>query len=132
MAHYAEIDENNFVKRVIVVSNSDEPTEVAGAAFCSNLLGGKWIKTSYNTRANVHYDQDGTPDGGVALRGNYAGIGYIYDSVNDVFYPPKPYPSWHISGDTNWIWTAPTPMPNTGGPYIWDEANTSWTAATTG
>ena len=84
MAHYAEIGTDNIVQRVIVVSNTDEPTEEAGRSFCRNLLGGNWVKTSYNTRTNVHYDQDGNPDGGVPLRANYAGIGYIYDTVNDV------------------------------------------------
>lgn len=86
---------------------------------------GTWLKTSYNTRGGVHYGADGQPDGGVALRANYAGIGYTYDQVNDVFYAPQPYSSWTISAPT-WLWEAPVPYPSTGGPYIWDEATQSW------
>ena len=84
-----------------------------------------WLQTSYNTRGNVHYGQNGQPDGGVALRANYAGIGYTYDAINDVFYAPQPYPSWIISAPT-WEWQAPVPYPATGGPYYWDEATLSW------
>jgi hypothetical protein len=84
-----------------------------------------YVQTSYNTRGGIHYGQDGQPDGGVALRANYAGIGYTYDSVNDVFYAPQPYPSWIISAPT-WEWQAPVPYPLTGGPYIWDETTQTW------
>jgi hypothetical protein len=87
---------------------------------------GVWIKTSYNTRGNVHYGPDGLSDGGVALRGNYAGIGYTYDRQHDVFYPPRPFNSWTISEETNWVWTAPKEYPNDGQNYIWDEAETDW------
>ena len=54
-------------------------------------------------------------------------IGYIYDSVNDVFYMPQPFPSWTISAETNWLWAAPTPMPTDGQQYSWDETNQVWT-----
>lgn len=64
---------------------------------------GDWVQTSYNTRGGVHYGPDGQPDGGVALRGNYAGIGYTYDRTNDVFYPAQPFPSWVIS-TPNWTY----------------------------
>ena len=84
-----------------------------------------WWQTSYNTRGGIHYGQDGQPDGGVALRGNYAGIGYTYDSVNDVFYAPQPYPSWIISAPT-WEWQAPVPYPTDGNNYIWDETTQTW------
>jgi hypothetical protein len=88
---------------------------------------GEWIQTSYNTRGNVHYAPDSSiPDGGIALRGNYAGIGHLYDETNDVFYPPKPYDSWIISADTNWIWTPPVPYPDDGKFYGWDEPSISW------
>jgi hypothetical protein len=120
MSHYAKVV-NGQVVNVIV----------AEAEFFNTFVDtspGTWIQTSYNTRGNVHYDPNtNEPDGGVALRGNYAGIGYTYDQVNDVFYPPSPYPSWTISAETNWIWTAPTPMPTDGQHYVWDEATTSWT-----
>lgn len=120
MSHYAKVV-NGQVVNVIV----------AEAEFFNTFVDtspGTWIQTSYNTRGNVHYDPNtNEPDGGVALRGNYAGIGYTYDQVNDVFYPPSPYPSWTISAETNWIWTAPTPMPTDGQHYAWDEATKSWT-----
>ena len=79
---------------------------------------GQWLQTSYNTHANQH--PEGRP-----LRGNYAGIGFIYDSQHDVFYPPKPYPSWSIDQVT-WNWKAPVPYPGTGKSYTWDEGNNTW------
>lgn len=84
-----------------------------------------WFQTSYNTRGGVHYGSDGKPDGGIALRANYAGIGGTYDSVNDVFYDAQPYPSWAISAPT-WLWQAPVPYPNDGKSYYWDESTLSW------
>lgn len=90
-----------------------------------------WWQTSYNTRGNVHYGQDGQPDGGVALRANYAGIGYtldttvIQDGVIGVFYAPQPYPSWVLNTQT-YLWQAPIPYPTDGGSYVWDEATQSW------
>jgi hypothetical protein len=67
---------------------------------------GAWIQTSYNTRGNVHYGADGEPDGGVALRGNYAGIGFTYDQPNDVFYAPHPSPD-AVLNQTTWLWEVP-------------------------
>jgi hypothetical protein len=64
---------------------------------------GTWIQTSYNTRGGVHYGQDGQPDGGVALRANYAGIGYTYDATHDVFYAPKPSDTAVLNKET-WLW----------------------------
>lgn len=83
MAHFAEIDQNNIVVRVLVVSNEQEHR---GQDFLANDLGlgGTWIQTSYNTFANQH------SNGGTPLRKNYAGIGYTYDSVRDAFIPPRP------------------------------------------
>jgi len=86
---------------------------------------GEWIQTSYNTRGNVHYGQDGQPDGGVALRGNYAGVGFIYDSTHDVFYPPQPFPSWTLNHST-WLWDAPVPYPTDDKNYVWDEPSKNW------
>lgn len=86
---------------------------------------GDWIQTSYNTHGGVHYGQDGQPDGGVALRANYAGIGYNYSYEHDVFYPPQPFPSWTISGP-DWIWKAPVPVPQDGKQYAWSEAVLNW------
>jgi len=97
---------------------------------------GFWVQTSYNTYGNVHYAPSPpaaphTPDGGVAYRANYAGIGYVYDTsytVNDVqgvFYAPQPYPSWTLNTST-FLWEAPVPYPTDGGVYVWDEATLSW------
>jgi len=81
MAHYAELNDNNIVLRVIVIPNEAEPTEAAGIAYCENLLGGRWIKTSYNAR----------------IRGQCAGIGDTYDEVNDRFVSPPQ----DLSGDSD-------------------------------
>ena len=79
---------------------------------------GVWIQTSYNTHGNQH--PEGRP-----LRGNYAGIGYIYDQENDVFYPPQPYPSW-ILNTNSWTWESPTPRPTDGKAYVWNESSENW------
>lgn len=90
-----------------------------------------WWQTSYNTRGNVHYGADGQPDGGVALRANYAGVGFtldtnvVQDNVIGVFYAQQPYPSWILNTQT-YLWDAPIPYPSTGGPYTWDESTQSW------
>lgn len=117
--HYAKcLNVDNSTKFYV------EQVIVADADFIATQPG-KWVQTSYNTRGNVHYGPDGEPDGGVALRGNFAGIGYTYDIVADVFYAPKPYPSWTLNEST-WTWEAPTPMPNDGHPYTWDETTQQW------
>jgi hypothetical protein len=117
MAHYAHIT-NGIVDQVIVAEQDFIDSGVVGPA-------SEWVQTSYNTRGNVHYGQDGQPDGGVALRGNYAGVGYHYDAQADIFYAPQPYASWQLNPATA-LWEAPTPMPTDGKPYEWDEATTSW------
>jgi hypothetical protein len=83
---------------------------------------GTWIQTSYNTHGNQH--PEGRP-----LRGNYAGIGYIYDSVNDVFYAPQPFPSW-ILNNTTWLWESPVTYPTDGKVYKWNESITNWEEVT--
>ena len=117
MSHFAKVTDGK-VTQVIVAEKEFFDTYV-------DSTPGEWIQTSYNTRGGKHYDQDGKEDGGVALRGNYAGIGYTYDRTNDVFYAPQPFPSWTISGPT-WTWEAPVAMPTDGKQYTWDEATTSW------
>ena len=92
-----------------------------GAAFCANLLGGEWVQTSYNTSGGVN------SAGGTALRFNYAGIGYTYDTVRDAFIAPKPYASW-VLDEATCRWTAPVAMPSAGGPWAWDEDTESWVA----
>jgi len=95
-----------------------------------------WWQTSYNTHGNVHYGQDGQPDGGVALRANYAGLGYtldttvVQDGVIGVFYTPQPYPSWILDTQT-YYWEAPVPYPTDGQLYTWDETTQSWVLAPT-
>jgi hypothetical protein len=104
---------------------------VADASFFDTFVDtspGTWIQTSYNTRGGVYYlpnSNTPSPDQSKALRANYAGIGYTYDAINDVFYAPQPYPSWTISAPT-WLWQAPVPYPTDGGNYTWDEATLSW------
>lgn len=115
MAHFAELDQNNVVLRVIVVDNKDTADasgvekEYIGAAFCERLFGGRWLQTSYNGNK----------------RKNYAGIGYTYDEQRDAFIPPKPYDSW-VLNESTCQWEAPIPMPSDGNAYSWNEATTSW------
>ena len=117
MGHYAKVVDSKVVS-VIVAEPEFFDTFVDSSP-------GQWIQTSYNTRGNVHYGQDGQPDGGVALRGNYAGVGYSYDAVNDVFVAPQPFPSWVLSPLTI-LWEAPVARPTDGKAYEWDESTTSW------
>jgi hypothetical protein len=124
MGHFAKV-----VDGIVVTVISAEPDFFD--VFVDSSPG-EWIQTSYNTWGNVHYapdptgaDTHRTPDGGVALRGNYAGPGMVYDQVNDVFYPPQPFPSWTLSTST-WLWEPPTPKPDDGKLYNWDEATKTW------
>jgi hypothetical protein len=81
----------------------------------------QWIQTSYNTRGGIYYipnTDTPDPDQSKALRANYAGIGYTYDVVNDVFYAPKPEgDGWTISAPT-WLWVNSNPQPVLGGESI--------------
>ena len=115
MGHFAKVVDGK-VTQVIVAEQEFFDTFV-------DTSPGAWIQTSYNTIGGQH-TQGGTP-----LRGNYAGIGYVYDQANDVFYPPRPLDqngiscaSWTISAP-NWTWTPPTPMPTDGSQNRWDEGN---------
>ena len=105
MAHFAKI-ENNIVTEVLVVHND---LEHKGADFLANDLGlvGTWIQTSYNHN----------------FRKRFAGIGFFYDAINDVFIAPQPYPSWSL--DENFDWQPPTPRPE-GEDWYWDEDSLSW------
>jgi hypothetical protein len=111
----------------LVIDGIVEEVIVAEQDFIDTLPDPQnWIETSYNTRGNVHYNPNtGLPDGKPPLRGNYAGIGYTYDAINDVFYAPQPYPSW-ILNTTTWIWEAPIKMPTKKGNWTWDEPTLSW------
>jgi hypothetical protein len=123
MAHFAHINEQGIVDNVIVI---DQETLNLGHWGDPS----EWVQTSYNTIRGTHVL------GGTPLRGNYAGIGYIYDKTNDVFYPQRPVDrhnnpctSWTISAPS-WVWEPPTPMPvTTSNPptlYAWDESMQSW------
>jgi len=107
MAHFAELDQNNTVLRVVVV---DDQYESDGENWCQNFFGGgNWKQTSYNA----------------TIRKNFAGIGYTYDSIRDAYIPPQPYPSWLLDEDTC-QWNAPVAMPDDGQKYQWSEETTSW------
>jgi hypothetical protein len=118
MSHFAQIDENNIVVQVLVIEQDVVDTGIFGDP-------ARWVQTSYNTKGGVHYGPDGQPDGGKALRKNYAGIGYTYDPVLDAFIVPKPFSSWLLNTDTC-DWEPPTPYPSDGNLYTWDEATQSW------
>ena len=117
MAHFAEIDGDNIVTRVLVVNDADASD---GQNFLANTLGlgGTWKQTSYNTSGGVH------STGGTPFRKNYAGIGYTYDSIDDAFIAPQPYPSWTLDDDKKW--QPPTAMPVDENFYTWNEENGSW------
>jgi hypothetical protein len=113
MAHFAELDENNVVLRVIVISNNvcldqyGNESEAIGAKFCHDTLGGVWKQTSYSG----------------SIRARYAGDGYIYRQDLDSFIAPQPFPSWSLNEETT-EWEALVPKPE--GAYIWIEESLSW------
>lgn len=108
MGHFAKVLDGKVIQ-VIVAEPEFFNTFVDSSP-------GQWIQTSYNTRGNVHYGPDGQPDGGVALRGNYAGIGFTYDAQNDVFYAPQPGPEWTLN-TTTWTQEASISCTNKGNSY---------------
>jgi hypothetical protein len=105
MSHWAEIDNNNKVIRVLVGDNNDLAGD-EGYQWLLDNLGGTWIKTSYNHK----------------IRKQFAGIDFTYDVINDVFIAKQPYPSWSL--DNNFDWQAPVLKPI--GKYNWDESTLSW------
>jgi hypothetical protein len=121
MAHFAQIDSDNKVVKVLVVSDEQASD---GQNYLANTLnlGGTWIQTSYNTKGGVHLT------GGTPLRKNYAGIGYTYDATRDAFIPPMPFPSWSVLDEDTCLWLPPTPMPTApaGKYYWWNESTLSW------
>jgi hypothetical protein len=106
MAHFAEIDDNNVVIRVLVVSDEEEHR---GQEFLAEDLGlgGRWIQTSYNNN----------------FRKQFASIAYVYDEADDVFLSPQPFESWTLDG--NHDWQPPTPRPDTGS-WSWNEDTGQW------
>lgn len=115
MAHFAQLDENNVVTQVIVVSNKDTADasgvekEYIGAAFCERLFGGTWKQTSYNGN----------------MRKRYAGIGFTYNEALDAFVTPKPHASW-VLNNTTADWEAPVAKPVDDKNYTWNESTLSW------
>jgi hypothetical protein len=115
MAHFAELNEDNIVQRVIVVDNKDcldannVESEEVGAAFCHNLLGGTWKQTSYNGN----------------FRKNYAGNGYKYDTERDAFISPKPFSKWVLNEETC-QWEAPVAYPDDEKFYVWNDNKGEW------
>lgn len=129
MAHYAFIDENNIVTEVIV--GKDE-SNFDWESFYGNLRGMLCKRTSFNTRGGIHYDpatNEPSSDQSKALRKNYAGIGYLYDSQKDCFIPPKPFDSW-VLDEFSCLWKSPVEYPSDGGFYVWDEKSLSWVGMT--
>ena len=108
MAHFAELDENNIVTRVLVTNNAF-PNE--GYDWLIENLGGTWVQTSYNA----------------TIRFNYAGIGFTYDAERDAFISPRPYESWLLV-EESCQWEAPVPYPDDGLMYSWNEELTDWEA----
>lgn len=117
MAHFAELNSNNTVIRVLVIDNIhmiDEhgvEKEQLGIDYLKNLFGSKtiWVQTSYNNK----------------FRKKYAGIGFKYDTQYDRFIEPRPFPSWTLNTFTG-EWEAPVLKPNDGNQYIWDETSLVW------
>ena len=120
MGHFAKVS-NGIVTKVIV----------AEADFFNNFVDdspGKWIQTSYNTRGGVHYKpntNEPSEDQSKALRKNYAGIGYTYDSTRNAFIPPQPFNSWTLNEDTC-LWDSPVAYPEDGKLYKWNEEILNW------
>ena len=126
MAHFAELDNNNIVKRVVVVGNDVETAagplgtndmHIDGETWCVNFFkGGTWKQTSYNNN----------------FRKQYCGKGYTFDSAKDKFISPQPHASWALDGNDDW--QAPVTYPTDTGTeedlkYInWDEEGQKWTA----
>lgn len=109
MAHFAEIDENDFVIRVVVV---DDEHQDRGQEFLAEDigLGGTWVQTSYNSRGGVHYLPDSDiPSGKPHLRYNYAGPGMKYDRERDAFIKPKPHPD-AVFDENTCLWILPIEM----------------------
>ena len=103
MAHFAEIDSNNKVLRVIVVPDEHESN---GSEWCHDLLGGNWVQTSYNNN----------------IRKIFAGVDFTYDPIRDEFVEPQPFPSWVLDEENNW--NAPSPRPSNW--HYWNEESLSW------
>jgi hypothetical protein len=125
MGHFAKIVDGK-VTQVIVAEKEFFDTFIDSSP-------GQWLRTSYNMRGGIHYlpnSNDPNPDQSMALRKNYAGVGYTYDPVRDAFIPPSPFPS-AVLDEFSCLWNAPIPMPKDGKLYAWNEAAQTWDAIAT-
>lgn len=120
MAHYALLNHKNIVQRVITGRCQDESDADMELVF-QDMFKMKCRQTSYNTFGGVH-NLGGTP-----FRKNFASIGYTFDEARDAFIPPKPedFESWVLNEDSC-LWEPPTPYPDDGKDYWWDEETKSW------
>jgi hypothetical protein len=128
MSHFAQINDQYIVQRVLVITQEEVNTGNWGDP-------ASWIQTSYNTRSGIYYTPNSDPyvpdpDQSKAFRKNYAGIGDMYLAYGpdgEGFVPPSPYPSW-VMNSFSYTWEAPVPMPVPNNPpyYQWDEATVSW------
>jgi|TARA_R100000084_G_scaffold109171_1_gene74391 hypothetical protein len=145
MAHFAKLDENNIVTKVIVVNNQDvlnnggDYSSESETWVSNNFGGGVWKQTSYNTKNGKYFTPNQNwvedPDQSQMKRYNYAGIGFTYDSSADAFIPPQTYPSWTLNTNS-YTWQAPIAFPTvtsyTSGENViyytisWDEDNQRW------
>jgi hypothetical protein len=134
MAHFAKISFENKIIAVLTLDNinvlnaSGIEEELVGQQYLekhNNWPANMWIQTSYNTRNNQHVN------GKTPFRGNYAVIGGTWDSINQIFWPPKPFNSWVQDLNTA-DWVAPIIKPElteeqkNSNFYAWDEQNQSW------
>ena len=111
MAHFAKINDDNEVLNVLVLDDANmldsdnKEDESIGQQYLethNNWPANQWIQTSFNTSQNTHSSGDNSK----AFRGNYAGIGYVWDATNNIFWQPKPYPSW-VKDTTTASWKSP-------------------------
>ena len=122
MAHFAELNDNKVVTRVVVIGNDipanggtleDNDMHIDGEKFCIKLFkGGIWKQTSYNNN----------------FRKQYAGIGYTYDAAKNKFIAPQPYASWALDANDDWQAPVTYPTDTTDKSISWDEENLRWTA----
>ena len=121
MAHFAEINHEGIVQRVVVVSNGDtadsqgNEVESVGVEFCKRLFGGDWVQTSYNGN----------------MRARFAGKGHFYDNDRDAFIAPQPHPSWELD-ELSLDWVPPVPYPDKDKFYRWDEESLNWVKVESG
>ncbi len=118
MAHYALLNYNNVVTKVVTGKDEDSVDHNMELVY-QDIFKQICKRTSYNTKGGVHIL------GGTPFRKNYAGVGYTYDDSKDAFIPPKPFDSWTLN-ETSCLWEAPVSYPSDGELYYWNEENQSW------